>query len=127
LVMGLLNNDNFDFERVSGKEIGEATLTVLVGLVAGFGLMIWLSNKIGHRGMFRKVALNTDLKDAISSPDLSSLTGKEGIAATVLRPSGKVSIDGGYYDGVSESGFIEKGDKVKVVRFENAQVYVEKL
>ena len=77
--------------------------------------------------MFRKVALNTDLKDAISSPNLSSLTGKEGIAATVLRPSGKVSIDGGYYDGVSESGFIEKGDKVKVVRFENAQVYVEKL
>lgn len=89
--------------------------------------MIWLSNKIGHRGMFRKVALNTDLKDAISSPDLSSLVGKEGIAATVLRPSGKVSVDGEFYDGVSESGFIEKGDKVKVVRFENAQVYVENL
>ncbi len=127
LVMGLLNNDNFDFEGVSSQEIGEATLTVLVGLVAGFGLMIWLSNKIGHRGMFRKVALNTDLKDAISSPDLSSLVGKEGIAATVLRPSGKVSIDGEYYDGVSESGFIEKGRKVKVIRFENAQVYVEDL
>ena len=123
LVMGLLNNDHFDFEGVSGKEIGEATLTVLVGLMAGFGL----SNKIGHRGMFRKVALNTDLKDAISSPDLSSLVGKEGIAATVLRPSGKVSVDGEYYDGVSESGFIEKGCKVKVVRFENAQVYVENL
>ena len=51
--------------------------------------MIWLSNKIGHRGMFRKVALNTDLKDAISSPDLSSLVGKEGIATTVLRLPGK--------------------------------------
>ena len=77
--------------------------------------------------MFRKVALNTDLKDAISSPDLSSLVGKEGIAATVLSPSGKVSVDGEFYDGVSESGFIEKGDKVKVVRFENEQVYVENL
>ena len=72
LVMGLLNNDHFDFEGVSGKEIGKATLTVLVGLVTGFSLMIWLSNKIGHRGMFRKVALNTDLENAISSPDLSS-------------------------------------------------------
>lgn len=49
LVMGLLNNDHFDFEGVSGKEIGKATLTVLVGLVTGFSLMIWLSNKIGHR------------------------------------------------------------------------------
>jgi|MGYP000260234408 membrane-bound serine protease (ClpP class) len=89
--------------------------------------MIWLSNKIGHRGMFRKVALNTDLENAISSPDLSSLVGKEGTAATVLRPSGKVSVDGVFYDGISESGFIEKGGKVKVVRFENAQVYVENL
>lgn len=127
LVMGLLNNDHFDFEGVSGKEIGKATLTILVGLVTGFSLMIWLSNKIGHRGMFRKVALNTDLENAISSPDLSSLVGKEGTAATVLRPSGKVSVDGVFYDGISESGFIEKGGKVKVVRFENAQVYVENL
>ena len=85
--MGLLNNDNFDFEGVSGKEIGEATLTVLVGLVAGFGLMIWLSNKIGHRGMFRKVALNTDLKDAISSPDLSSLVGNSCHRITPFRES----------------------------------------
>lgn len=127
LIMALLNNTNFNFEEVSGKEFGEATLTVLVGLVAGFVLMIWLSNKIGHRGMFRKVALNADLEDAISSPNLSSLIGKEGIAATVLRPSGKVLIDGEFYDGVSDSGFIEKGRRVKVVRFENAQVYVENI
>ena len=51
--------------------------------------------------MFRKVALNTDLENAISSPDLSSLVGKEGTAATVLRPSGKVSVDGVFYDGIS--------------------------
>lgn len=127
LIMALLNNTNFNFEEVSAQEFGEATLTVLVGLVAGFVLMIWLSNKIGHRGMFRKVALNADLEDSVSSPNLSPLIGKEGIAATVLRPSGKVRVDGEYYDGVSDSGFIEKGSKVKVVRFENAQVYVENL
>lgn len=127
LVMGLLNNDHFNFDGVSGSEIEEAALTVLAGLVAGFGLMIWLSNKIGQRGMFRKVALHTDLQEAISSPDLSSLVGKEGTAATVLRPSGKVSVDGKYYDGISESGFIERGRKVRIIRFENAQVYVEDL
>lgn len=64
--------------------------------------------------MFRKVALNTDLENAISSPDLSSLVGKEGTAATVLRPSGKVSVDGVFYDGISESGFIEKGARSKL-------------
>ena len=125
LTMSLLDNKDFDFEQVSGKDLGEAVFIVLIGLVLGFVLVIWLSNKIGHRGIFRKVALNKDLEDAISSPDLSSLIGKEGIAATVLRLSGKVIIDGEFYDAVSESGFIEKGEKIKVIRFENAQVYVE--
>lgn len=125
LTMSLLDNKDFDFEQVSGKDLGEAVFIVLIGLVLGFVLVIWLSNKIGHRGIFRKVALNKDLEDAISSPDLSLLIGKEGIAATVLRLSGKVIIDGEFYDAVSESGFIEKGEKIKVIRFENAQVYVE--
>ena len=125
LTLSLLNNTDFNFEAVSSKEIGEAALTVLIGLGLGFVLMIWLSNKIGTKGMFRKVALHKDLEDAHSSPSLTPLIGKEGTAFTVLRPSGKVMIDNELYDGVSDSGFIEKGTKVKVVRFENAQVYVE--
>lgn len=125
LTLSLLNNTDFNFEEVSTKEIGEATLTVLIGLGLSFALMIWLSNKIGTKGMMRKVALHKDLEDAHSSPSLTSLIGKEGTAFTVLRPSGKVMIDNELYDGVSESGFIEKGTKVEVVRFENAQVYVK--
>lgn len=127
LTMSLLNNTDFNFDEVSGKEIGEATLTVLVGLGGGFVLMIWLSNKIGQKGLFRKIALNTDLEESTSSPNLTSLIGKEGIAATVLRPSGKVTIENELYDAVSNSGFIEKETKVRIVHFENAQVYVEKL
>ena len=117
LTMALLDNNNFNFEAVGQKELGEAVLTVLAGLIIGFVGMVWLSDKIGHKGMLRKVALNTDLEGAVSSPNLSSLIGKEGTAATILRLSGKVWIEGEMYDGVSESGFIEKGRKVKVVRF----------
>lgn len=125
LILSLLNNTDFNFDGVSGEAFGEATLTVLVGLVAGFALMLGLSDRIGRRGMFRKVALETDLEEAVSAPDYSALVGREGTAATVLRPSGKVWIDGELYDGVSESGFVEKGTRVRVIRFENAQVYVE--
>ncbi|MDR2384211.1 MAG: nodulation protein NfeD [Tannerella sp.] len=125
LTLALVNNINFNFEGVSGFEIGRSLLVVLFGLTLGFGSMLWLSNKIGNKGIMRNMALVTDLENATSSPVLSNLVGKTGTAATVLRPSGKVIIDGKYYDGVSVSGFIEKGIKIKVIRFENAQVYVE--
>lgn len=125
LTLSLLNNTDFNFEGVSTKEIGEASLTVLIGLGLGFVGMIWLSDKIGTKGVMQKMALQKDLEDAHSSPSLTPLIGKEGTAFTVLRPSGKVMIDGELYDGVSDMGFIEKGTRVIVVRFENAQVYVE--
>ena len=124
LIMALLDNTNFDFRGVSEERWGEAVLTVLAGLVLGFVAMIWLSHKIGRRGIFRRVALVADLEEAVSFPDLSALVGQEGIAVTVLRPSGKVRIGTEWYDGVSEAGFIEKGSRVKVLRFENAQLYV---
>lgn len=127
LTMSLLNNTGFDFEEVSMPDFGQATLTVLMGLGLSFALMLWLSNKIGSKGLFRKVALTTDLEESVSASVITDLVGKEGTAATVLRPSGKVWIDGEMYDGVSESGFIEKGTPVKIIRFENAQVYVQRI
>lgn len=125
LTMGLLDNFYFDFEGVTGADTGRAALTVLLGLGLSFVLLLWLSNKIGNKnGMFRRVALHADLEESVSAPEWDTMVGREGIAATVLRPSGKVMIDGEYYDGVSESGFIEQGEAVRVIRYENAQVYV---
>ena len=125
LVLSLLNNVDFDFQGVSGADSGRAVMIVLAGTILGMASMIWLSHRIGTTGMLRKVALTADLENTFASPVLTGLIGTTGTALTVLRPSGKVLIDGEVYDGVSESGFIEKGSPVRVVRFENAQVYVE--
>jgi len=128
LTMSLIDNFYFDFEGVTGAQSGRAVLTVLVGIGLSFILMLWLSSRIGHKNsLLRRVALTSDLEEAISVPVFDNMVGKTGRAATVLRPSGKVEIDGEYYDGVSESGFIEKGTQVEVIRSENAQVYVTAL
>ncbi len=125
LTISLIDNTDFTFKGVSSAETGRAALTVLMGLGLSFALILWLSDKIGsNKGMFRKVALHTDLEEAISVDLHTNLIGRTGTAATVLRPSGKVTIDGEMYDGISESGFIEKGTPIRVVRTENAQVYV---
>ena len=124
LVLSLLNNVDFDFQGVSGTDTGRAVMIVLAGMILGMVSMVWLSNRIGTRGVLRKVALTTDLENTFASPVLTGLIGRTGTALTVLRPSGKVLVDGEVFDGVSESGFIEKGSNIRVVRFENAQVYV---
>ena len=57
-------------------------------------------------------------------PELQQLIGATGQAATILRPAGKVVIDGTQFDAVALHGYIERGAVVRVVKYENAQLYV---
>ncbi|MDR2622482.1 MAG: nodulation protein NfeD [Dysgonamonadaceae bacterium] len=126
LAFALLNTDYFSFKEVQMPDISRAFLTVLSGFILGFAIILWLSTRIGKKGMFRKVALITDLESSVSvNPAERGLVGKTGTAMTVLRPSGKIMIDNEMYDAVSNQGFIESGKNVKVVKFENMQLYVE--
>ncbi|QVL56832.1 MAG: serine protease [Simkaniaceae bacterium] len=54
------------------------------------------------------------------------MIGKEGEAATDLKPSGHIRIEGERYQAVSESRYIKKGESVKVVGGEGARLIVRK-
>ena len=128
LTLSLVDNVNFDFEPVETGGLGKALLTVTAGVTLGFGLVLYLSTKIGAKGLLKSIALNTNLeKEAgyIGVPvEYKALVGQSGIARTDLRPSGKVTIEGVVYDAVAESGFISKDTSVRVVKYEMGQVYV---
>lgn len=126
LVFALLNNDYFNFKEVEVPDISRSVLTVLSGMLMSFLAILWISSKIGEKGLLRKVALTTDLgsSESVNIKD-HELVGQEGIAMTDLRPSGKVIINNEIYDAVSNLSFIESGTKVKVIKFENMQLYVE--
>ena len=126
LFFAMINNHYFTFEHVRIPDISCSILTIFSGILMGFVLILWLSSRIGEKGMFRKIALTTDLSDSGSvAQETHSLAGKTGKAMTVLRPSGKVIIDNEVYDAVSNQGFIDAGTMVTVVKFENMQVYVD--
>lgn len=130
LVLSLLNNDIFDFREVGSARLYSAIGTVLISMLLAFTLSIWGSSKIfsSRRGFFKNMALTTveSSAEGYISVDRysSSLIGKIGFAETVLRPSGKVSIDGENYDAMTEESFISRGDKVRVTRYETGQIYV---
>lgn len=130
LTLSLLNNVVFNFESVETGAIGKAFVTVMAGITLSFVLIIYMSSKIGSKGMFRNVALVKTLDNQSGyigvSMDAKELVGQQGVASTVLRLSGKVQVEGKTYDAVSEDGFIEKGTTVQIIRYETGQVYVVK-
>ena len=136
LVLTLVYNVGFKFsfdpEFNASAYISKMTILVLVSCLAGFFLSLWLGKKlILAETRFGSLALRTELesKNGFNSQDLTmkEYVGKEGVAQTILRPSGKVNIDGEVLDATIEHGYAETGDKIKVTRFENAQLFVRKL
>ncbi|HPS11854.1 MAG TPA: NfeD family protein, partial [Prolixibacteraceae bacterium] len=81
-----------------------------------------------NRGPFSRLALNStqQKEEGFISVDLKQreMVGKTGVAHSVLRPSGKVKIDGDIWDAMSIENFIEKGEPVEVIRQEAGQLYV---
>ena len=127
LFLSLIGNVRFNFDDIPVYQFNQAVLTVIAGLGFGIGLIIYLSSRIGKRGWLKRVALLADQEGFYSVPMTPvTLVGKTGIAATVLRPSGKVIIDDEYYDAVADKGFIDKGDKIIVRKYGSSQLYVNK-
>lgn len=125
LVLALIGNIWFDFEGLPTLEMFRALMVVLGGTGMALGLIIYLSGRIGRPGFLQFAALHADQEGYMSvSMDPITLVGKIGVVASDLRPSGRVVVDGDYYDAISLKGFINKGQEVTVRRYENFQLYV---
>ena len=131
LTLSLLDNNLFNFDGVGFNKLLEALGIVLSGLFGSLLAIIYLSKKLLVSKTFgAKIALQTEESIELGyigvEASLQELVGEEALAHTSLRPSGKIMIDDEQYDAVAETGYIEKGTKVKVVRFVHGQLYVIK-
>lgn len=128
LILSLIGNIRFDFNGLPPIQLFRALMIVFAGLGTALTLIVYASGRIGKPGFLRKATLTSDQEGYVSVPmEPSILVGSRGVAATVLRPSGKVRIGENYYDAVSMKGFIEKGETVEVKRYGNFQLYVVKV
>jgi membrane-bound serine protease (ClpP class) len=121
---------NFPVNLPESNAFVSALFIVLASMVISVGLSFWLFRRFIKSSMFSKVSVQSVISNnqGFVGVDMSTknLVGKEGTAFTVLRPSGKVEIEGGVYDATAESGYIEQGEKIVVVKFETAQLFVRK-
>ena len=129
LLLALLENVHFNFFWVAGGGFVRGLTVIFSGLLLAVVGIVLLMKRIGRKGLFYRVALHSEqnVEDGYVAVDtrLVGMVGREGVAVTVLRPSGKVRIDGDDYDAIScRNSFIEADTPVKVVKVENMQLYV---
>jgi membrane-bound serine protease (ClpP class) len=131
LALSLLSNVKLDFSGIGVLVIFKAFAFVVFFVFTALVGSIWASGKLFSSGPFNRLALKRTQEKSegfISSPeDIRNLIGKVGEAYTILRPSGKVIIEGKVFDAIAETSWISKGDSVEVVRQETMQIYVRKI
>lgn len=110
-------------------ELFAANLLRVLGALAGSFLLALVFIRYGLPRLGRVVA-GPYLEDTLAgshadSDEARTITvGQTGIAATSLRPAGKMKVGDLKVDVVSEGGFIEKGARLKVIAIKGNRVIV---
>lgn len=93
----------------------------VAGLVAGAPAAIWVGFKILPYTPF---VLGARIEGHAKRTGLEKFVGRQGVAATTLRPAGVVVIDGARLDAVSRSEHIDAGTQVEVLQVRSGELIV---
>jgi membrane-bound serine protease (ClpP class) len=117
----------------------DALSRVIVALAVtavGMGVVVWLfPRSLLPRWLVLGASIDDNAPGTVASEDAHTrphgarveLVGKQGVAATDLRPSGKARIDGLIVDVVSLHAYIRAGTQVEVTEVEGVRVVVVEL
>ncbi|MEN8202714.1 MAG: NfeD family protein [Bacteroidota bacterium] len=133
LTLSLVDNVVFEEPEFTGEGLGilmKSLSLVLVSVLFGLILSLWTTRKLLTSTAFGNLSLKSEQRKEEGyigvETEQETLLGETGVAHTVLRPSGQVKVNEKIYDAKSEYGFIERGESVKVIRYETGQIYVVK-
>jgi O-acetyl-ADP-ribose deacetylase (regulator of RNase III) len=106
---------------------------VIISATLGLFGSVFLAKKLftsDYHALSRLALKSEQLSEdgfTIASKEYVSLEGSYGLAFSDLRPSGKVEVHGDFYEAQAISGYIKKGDKVKIMRYEVGNLQVIKV
>lgn len=128
-MVGTVGPGNFDYDF---SNLLTAFLTVVIAFTLSIFLSIVITRRlfntehfIGSRLALVKTQQATEGYTSASS-NYQQMMGKTGMAQTILRPAGKVEIEGDLYDATAITGYIDKGNPIKVVGYQTGQLVVKK-
>ncbi|MCM1137129.1 MAG: nodulation protein NfeD [Muribaculum sp.] len=131
LLLGLIEHYTFSITQVDASSLWSSLVIFVAGVLLAVVAIWYLTSSYGPKWIRRHtdLMLTQQVKDGYIGVDMtpSYYVGLDGVAVTDMRPAGKVEIDGKELDAVAIRGFVDAGTRVKVVKYENAQIYVKEV
>ena len=114
-----------------GQALGPFTISLLGAMVSAFLLARYLPhipyvNRLILKPHDELSEAGDELMESIH-PDMAALLGAIGVAATPLRPAGKVQFGDDFVDVVAEGSYVLPGTRVQVVEIEGNRVVVKEV
>jgi membrane-bound serine protease (ClpP class) len=112
------------------ERIFVATATTIGGLVGSFVLLFLGGVQLANTSFFKRVALVGEQKRSegyTAKFRAESVLGSKGKAHTVLRPSGRVLIEGEVYDAYTRGEYVLADEEIEVISEEGTTLLVKKI
>lgn len=130
LTLSMIGNVGLNFKGVGFEAGATAFFIVIIAIFLALIGSFWISKKLFTTTIFGHLALEAEQHKedgfSVSDTKYKNMVGKTGTAWSVLRPAGKVQIEGDVFDATALTGYIEKGDAIEVVKYETGQLFVVK-
>ncbi|WP_345231684.1 NfeD family protein [Olivibacter ginsenosidimutans] len=129
LAFSMVPNEHFDFMPAEPNQLMTSFIIVVASTIGAIILCVIFGKSMLKTSAFKRLVLADEQQSDmgyVSSVKDPGMIHKEGIAKTALRPSGKIEIDGKWYDAIALDGFIEKDTPIYVEKHENYNLFVRK-
>ena len=104
-------------------EYGAMAVLALVGVAISVSLKSASSGRLSKSDLI----LNDTETPPSENADMQLLVGKEGVVKNTLRPVGTAEFDCGKLHVTSDGEYVSEGQKVRIVRVEGTQIFVNKI
>ena len=103
----------------------------LLAIVIVLCVAVWLVSRYGDRSkLLKNFILSDSVKDHAADEARAKyredLLGRVGTALTPLHPAGIVVLEDTQVDAVTEGDFVERGERVRIVRMDGNRIVVKK-
>ena len=131
VILGLIEHYTFSLSHMNVDAVWSSMVIFLAGVSLAVAAIWYLTSIHGPKWVRRhtELMLTQQVNEGYIGVDMAPVNyiGLEGVAVTDMRPAGKIEINGEVLDAVAMQGFIHAGSRVRVMKYENAQVYVREI